>query len=460
MPLCIAAVRWLFGSSITAMHLLPAVFGVIVLILTRSLVKKFEGGLFAQTLALISVTFAPMYENTNSMLEYNCFNRLFWCLGIYAIVCLLKTEKRKYWIYAGIFAGLGLMSKYSMLWLGGGILIAMLFTRQRKYYLCRQFWIGGLIAFLIFLPYLIWIVDTNFLTLEYLRNYSQKQETAHITFLSFFKAQIFVMNYLTLPLWACGLYYFIFHKTGKKYRLLGITYFVIAVLCVVMHTKFYMLTAFYFVLFASGAVLIERVIGKRRLKWLKVVYCSLIIIVGLLFLPLVRPVLPPQIAAEYANFLFNPSKSTEPKNFKPTMLPSTLAGRFGGEEMTAKVAKIYYSLPMKQRKNTYICTWNYDEASAIYFYRKKYKLPIPISGHLQYYVWGYRRANKESSFIIVGFPQKKEDRILIPNFNSVKKVGQTDSKYGLKFNNQPIYLCKGLKIPIEKFWLDNKDMHP
>jgi len=456
MPICIAAMRWLFGSSLTAIHLLPAAFGVIVLILTRSIVKKFDGGLFAQTLALTSVTFALFYDVVNSWVTYDSFNRLFWSLGIYSIVCLLKTEKKKYWIYAGIFAGLGLMCKFDMFWLGGGILIALLFTRQRKYYLCRQFWIGGLIAFIILLPYLIWIIDTNFLTLEYFRNYSH--ETAHINFLMFFVAQIFVMNYLALPVWFCGLYYFIFNKTGKKYRLLGIAYFAIAVLCVAMQTKFYVIMPFYFVLFAGGAVLIESLIGKSRMLWLKIVYCSLIIIVGLIYLPLMRPVLPVQAAAEYANFLMPSSKRIATENFKPTILPQILADRFGWKEMTAKVAKIYYSLPEEQRKNTYIFTSNYGEASAIYFYRKEYRLPIPISEHLQYYVWGYRGANQKSTFIRVGKSKESMEHYRT-FFDSVKKVGQIDSEYGMSSENKPIYLCTGLKIPIEKLWLAGKSMN-
>ena len=129
--------------------------------------------------------------------------------------------------------------------------------------------------------------------------------------------------------------------------------------------------------------------------------------------------------------------------------------RFGWKEMTAKVAKIYYSLPEKQRINTYIYTSNYGEASGIAFYRKKYKLPMPLSEHLQYYVWGYRGADKKSTFIVTGWSKNA----LKSFFEKVNKAGQINSRYGMQYENRPIYLCKGLKIPIGKFWQKNIDMH-
>ncbi|HJO91785.1 MAG TPA: glycosyltransferase family 39 protein [Victivallales bacterium] len=453
MPFCIAIMGKLFGYSLTAIHILPALIGVIILILTRSLVKKLGGGVFAQVLALTCMTFAPIYDVQLSTVTYDIFNRLFWVLAIYSVVCLLKTDNKKYWIYFGIFAGLGAMSKFDMFWLGGGIVIALILTNHRRNFLRKELWLGALIAFLILLPYLIWIVKTNFLTLQYFINYSH--ETAPINFISFFKAQFTAMNMISLPVWLVGLYYFIFNRTGKTYRLMGITYLAIAVLCVAMQTKFYVITPFYFILYVGGAVYIDKITSKQKLIWLKTIYCCLIIIGGLIMLPAVRPILPVNTAVKYISYIMPPSKRIATEDWKPSALPQILADRFGWKEMTAKVAKIYYSLPEKQRINTYIYTSNYGEASGIAFYRKKYKLPMPLSEHLQYYVWGYRGADKKSTFIVTGWSKNA----LKSFFEKVNKAGQINSRYGMQYENRPIYLCKGLKIPIGKFWQKNIDMH-
>ncbi len=237
MPFFLAIFRFLFGNSLFALHLLPAITGIITLVITSITVKKMGGGLFAQSLALIALVLSPMYVSRASLMTYDTFNNLFWVLAIFSIVLLLLSENKKYWIYFGIAAGFGLLSKFDILWLGAGLAIALLFVSQRKYFRCSQFWLGGLIAVLIASPYLIWIATHDFLTLEYFAGYSKAlaySSTGVFGFWQFIKDQIIIMNPLSFPIWAMGLYYFIFNKTGKRFRLIGLTYIGILILCLIL----------------------------------------------------------------------------------------------------------------------------------------------------------------------------------------------------------------------------------
>ncbi|HEX3047098.1 MAG TPA: glycosyltransferase, partial [Bacillota bacterium] len=75
----------------------------------------------------------------------------------------------------------------------------------------------------------------------------------------------------------------------------------------------------------------------------------------------------------------------------------------GWQEMTRKVAQVYYSLPVADRAKACIVTSNYGEAGAIEYYGEKYHLPMPpVSGNLQYYIWGPGRFSGEV-VILVGF---------------------------------------------------------
>jgi dolichyl-phosphate-mannose--protein O-mannosyl transferase len=60
LPFCLAIVRFLFGSSFFALHLFSACTGVVVLIITKMIVKKMNGGWLALLLALVCVTLAPV----------------------------------------------------------------------------------------------------------------------------------------------------------------------------------------------------------------------------------------------------------------------------------------------------------------------------------------------------------------------------------------------------------------
>ncbi len=454
MPFFLAIFRFLFGDSLFAIHLLAAITGIITLIITSITVKKMGGGLFAQSLALIALVLSPMYVSHASLLTYDCFNNLFWVLAIYFIVLLLLSENKKYWIYFGVAAGFGLLSKFDILWLGAGLTVALLFVSQRKYFRCYQFWLGGVIALLIASPYLIWIATHDFLTIEYFAGYSKAlaySSTGVFGFWQFIKDQIIVMNPLSFPIWAAGLYYFIFNKTGRRFRLIGLTYIFILILCLITHVKFYFITPFYFVLLAGGSIFLEKMLKPS----LKTIYFILIIATGLMLVPYMRPVLPPNLAGKYIKFLGKAELTI--KYDTPTILPQWFADTFGWKEMTADVAQVYYSLPPDERAKTVILTRSYSQASAIYFYSKMYKLPIPISGHDQYYVWGPRNLAIGSNVIIVGYDAQALKSIK-GLFAEVSVVGKTYNKYTMTYNNKPIYLGKGFKKPVKSFWIQMKNM--
>ena len=158
------------------------------------------------------------------------------------ILLLLISWDKKYWLYFGLFAGLGLMSKITMLYLGFGLLISFLLVKDRKYLFDLKFLTGGIIAFIIFLPFLIWQVVNGFPIIEYFKNYTGK--LYQWTSLDFFISQFSVMNIASLPIWISGIIYFIIHKDGKKFRVFGLSYMIISLIFIVKKAKFYLITPF------------------------------------------------------------------------------------------------------------------------------------------------------------------------------------------------------------------------
>jgi hypothetical protein len=320
--------------------------------------------------------------------------------------------------------------------------------------------LSGVLALAIASPYLIWIATHDFLTIEYFANYAHRLTGVGVAgFWDAIKDQIVVMNPFVCPIWILGLYYFLFNKIGKKFKLLGLTYIFTFVLILLTHAKFYLITPFYFVLLAGGAVFLEGILKINlpgfKAIWVKSLYLVVIILTGLMLAPYMRPVLPPDLAIKYVKFLDKMHLTI--KYDAAYILPQWLADSFGWKELTGEVAQIYYSLSPNDRAKTAIFTKNYSQASAIYFYGESLKLPIPISGHDQYFVWGPRNLAVDSNIIFVGYNEKD-----LPSmrsiFHKVEKVGATYNQYLVHPYEQPIYLGKGLTQPVDVFWLHIKNM--
>lgn len=82
---------------------------------------------------------------------------LFYGLVVLGLAELDKTQNAKWWLAVGVFAGCGLLSKYTNLFAGCTILIWLLAVpANRKWFASPQLWLGGLIALLISSPVVMW----------------------------------------------------------------------------------------------------------------------------------------------------------------------------------------------------------------------------------------------------------------------------------------------------------------
>jgi len=82
---------------------------------------------------------------------------LFWTLAGWAAAEATARARPGWWLAVGVFAGLGLVSKYTNAWLGIGLVAFLLLTPDGRRQLLRwQLWAGGALALLVFSPVLWW----------------------------------------------------------------------------------------------------------------------------------------------------------------------------------------------------------------------------------------------------------------------------------------------------------------
>ncbi len=87
---------------------------------------------------------------------------LFWTLALWAAVEAAARRRPAWWLAVGLFAGLGLVSKYTNAWLGIGLALWLLATPAGRADLRRwQPWAGGLLAVAVFAPVLWWNAERD-----------------------------------------------------------------------------------------------------------------------------------------------------------------------------------------------------------------------------------------------------------------------------------------------------------
>jgi len=448
-------VRWFLGDSLFAIRILAALASSSVVLITGLMVRQLGGKRFAQILGALAVIAAPVLLGTGRFFSMNAFDLLFWALAFYILIRIFKTDNPKLWLWFGLAAGLGLMNKYSMGFLGMGLIAGLLLTSHRKYFLNKWLWIGGLLALLLFLPHLVWEYLHDFPSLEFMRNASQLKNlpTSPIQFLL---GQFLSGNFVNAPIWLLGLFYFFFHKEGKKYRVFGWITVLIFVILVMNHSKLYYFSPLFPILLAGGAVLMEKIIDRIDWQWLKGVYPGMLVISALIMIPFSLPVLPVKVFIKYEELLG--VKPHQEERSSLGVLPQHYADQFGWEEFVELFAKAYQNLSPEEQAGCMIFVRNYGEAGAIDFFGEKYNLPKATCGHNNYWLWGPPDWDGKVALILgsnLDPLENLEDEKA--HFNEVKLVGVTRCQYCMPYeNNRAILLCRGFKYSLKNLWPQEK----
>jgi hypothetical protein len=438
--------RVVLGNSLVAYHILPAIAGAILVLLTGLIARELGGDRFAQGLAALASLTAITFLGIDSLFSMDPFDELWWVILAYLLVRLIRRDEPRLWLLFGLVAGIGLMTKVTMLIFGFAIVVGLLLTPQRKYLLSKWIWPGAAIALAIFLPYILWNAVNGWPTLEFWSTYAINHANP-VSPLGFLYQQVLAMNPLSLPLWLAGLYYYFFTPEGKPYRALAWAFVILYVLFTLSQAKLYFLAPAYPMLFAAGALVLKRFFDKKGWRWLKPTYVVLLLLVGLLLAPRAMPILPPAI---YGNptAILSGSLGIKVANEDTGVLPQQLADRFGWDSMVATIAGVYRSLPKNEQNQACIFTGNYGEAGAVDFYRSQYHLPQAISGQNSYYLWGPGTCTGQV-IISIGIPLTS----LQPDFASVTQASITTCTYCVpQENNLPIYICLHLKTSMQAIW--------
>ncbi|MGC2299251.1 MAG: glycosyltransferase, partial [Acidobacteriaceae bacterium] len=331
------------------------------------------------------------------------------------------------------------------------MLIAVLLTPQRRILASRWFGVAVAIIVALALPNLLWQIHNHWPTLEWLVGISKSDKDVKLPPLQFLLAQLMTLTPWTVILWLGGVIWLLVSKTARPFRFLGVLYLVYLPMMMLMHAKDYYLAPVYPIYFAAGGMRLLPATSRSVTRDILVSIYALLLIVGFfLTIPFSIPVLPPQKFVAWSKTMHFQPKDSE--NHDATILPQFYADRFGWHEMVEKVAAIYNALPPDERAITGIYAENYGEASAINLFGPKYGLPVAISGHQSYWLWGPHGYTGQETIIINGAPLAEMNKY----YASCVVAGQLDNPLSMPWEKKPIYLCRGRNATFEADWKDFK----
>jgi Dolichyl-phosphate-mannose-protein mannosyltransferase len=448
-PLSIVLLRLteiLLGNSLFAIRLLPALAGAATVALTGAITRELSGHAWAVALACAASLCALFNLAVGNFFSMNAFEPLFWMGCVYLLVRIINGDSGTLWLWFGALLGLSLENKHSTVFFAVGIFVALLLTPERRQFTGKWIWLGGIMAFAIALPNVLWQAQHHWPTYELLNNIAHSNKNVALSPVQFIAQQITLMNPVTLPMWLGGLVWLFGSGASRRYCAIGLIYLVTLAEFIVLHGKSYYLAPAYPMLFAAGGVAIERVFAMR-LKWIKTALLTLLLASGALFAPTVLPLLPPDRLIAYMKAIHLELPRTETSH--TAALPQIFADQFGWEEMVGSVARVYHQLQPEEQKRAAIFCQNYGEAGAIDFFGAKLGLPPAISGHQNYFLWGPRDWTGEVALVLD--TNETDEREL---FGSVGDLGQVvSSAWAMPFERRMhIYLCRDLKISVQELW--------
>ncbi len=387
--------QFIFGGTIWAAKLPVLVVGLISLWLLCELVREMGGGKYAQLIAGAGWLLSPIYLGTNALFQPVSFNQFCWLLTSLALVRLINHQRPKDWYILGAAVGLGLMTKYSIVFFLIAILGGLLLTKQRSLLRSKYLWRAAGIALLMWLPNLIWQFSRGFPVVAHMRELSETQ-LVNMSAADFLAPQ-FLFHALGILIWLPGLIYTLRSEQLKPYRSLAFTYIILIILLLLLSGKAYYTFGAYAFLFAAGGCFWAERLAKR--SWL----ITLPLLANFLLIPFGLPILPVEKMQDYGVYLrddFGFSSSLRWEDGSIRDLSQDYADMHGWEEVVARVAEFYHQLPPEEQASCMIEGGHYGNAGSINFFRHKYNLPEAYSFNASFLLWVPRELKFDRQIIV------------------------------------------------------------
>ncbi len=427
----------LFGISPQVFRLPAALANLVSLVLTGLIARELGGRRPAQIIALFATL--PTALVFSSVLQYNTFDLLAWCMIVFFTARALRTDDARYWIGVGAGIGIGVLSKYSVAFPVLSLIAALIALPWGRHHLRSQwFWWGALVAAMIAAPNLLWLARHHFITL-------QMEHFIHARDVRIGRAKGYYTDQLKFtlfgfPLAVAGL---ISLLRSPRFRLLGTFYIGPFLLFAIVKGRGYYLLPAYPVLYAAGTVALEGFL-RTRTRALRLAARTIVLTAML-------------VGAAAISWAFLPVWRVGSPGWNWQMTNNNdMTDEVGWPELVAQVAAVRDTLPLEERNRLAVLADNYGEAGALSLYGPQYHLPTPISSVNSFHDRGFGPYPAETVIVVGGDLADQQT-----NFESCSVAARVHIPYGVRneesLRHPDILICRHLRKPWREVWSHSQE---
>jgi hypothetical protein len=400
----------LFGPSLVGMRFFSSLAQCLVMVLAGLMARELGGKRFAQAVAAVAAGIAPISLIQGALFQYVSFDILWWVLAAYCTLRLLKSGNLRGWLAIGACIGLGMMTKYTMLYFAAGLAGGVIFTPARRWLSNRWLWAGAALSLLIFLPNLVWQAQHEFISIQFLTS-------IHARDVEIGRTQGFLLEQLIVLGWMYAIPFF---------------------LLLVTQGRSYYLAPAYPMLIAAGAAALEaRLAGgtPQRVRRGQMQTWASLAAGSVMGAALMLPIAP--VNSGWWKLV--------------TEVHDNFAEQIGWPEIAAATAQVYNGLPQADRDRAGILTGNYGEAGAINLYGPAHGLPPAISAINSYWLLGPGEPPPET-LVVLGYSLEEAAQA----FQDCQHAATISAQHGVE-NEESLYhrailVCRGPRLPWPELW--------
>ena len=371
----------ILGVSPTAIRIVPALAGGAVVVMAARFAALFGAGRLGRVLAALSTACAPLVFALAHLGITEPLDLLAWTVVLLCVTTALLRQRPRWWLGAGVAAGLGLEDNNVMLLLLIGLAGGILLSGHRSVLRTRWPWLGAGIAAVIWAPNVSWQATHGWPQLAMASVLHQENSTPG-NYAGGLPDQLLYAGLVGVPLLIAG---FIWLWRTPDLRFIAITATLVTVYVVAwVPGKGYYSEGTCAALLAAGSVTAERWIARARRPQLR---RGIMLAAPLLSMAISLPAILPVVPVAYLHDIRGLDEVTT-------------ADTVGWPQLTRAVEAQDAALVQAGQPPTSIFTGYYGEAGALDVLGSADHLPPVLSGNNTFWMWGPGRASDAAVLVV------------------------------------------------------------
>jgi hypothetical protein len=369
------------GVNPTAVRIGPALAGGAVVVLAARLAALFGAGRFGRVLAALATACAPVVYALAHLGITEPYDLLAWVVVLVCVSTALLRDRPRWWLGAGVAAGLGLEDNNLMVLLLIGLAAGLLGSRDRAVLRTRWPWLGAALAALIWAPNVSWQATHGWPEVA-MSSALHQSSTSVSDYIAGVPLQLLFAGLFGIPLFITGLVT-VWRRPELRFLAITATLLIVYVVLWVPGKEYYS-EGTGPALLAAGSAAAEGWVaraGRPRPRQRILVAAALLSMA--VSVPKILPVVP---AADLHSI--------------PDLDTVTTGDTFGWPQLTRAVAAQDAALKRAGQAPTSIFTGDYGEAGALDVLGTADHLPPVLSGHNTFWLWGPGQASDRTVLVV------------------------------------------------------------